>query len=235
MAWLLVAPPILASDLQPGQYLNSTNEQTQPNYQGGGQTQPSMDCGTYSPQQQSNYQQQQQAQQNWTPQPAQPSQPYYGQVQTQQNVQQNYNPGYQQPVTSVNMNGNANAWRGAQPTASESNAQNSGQASRNQNDPNSGATGRALSTVATRVLPVAAAVVGMGLMNKMRTGSMMGYPSYGGYGGMGNMMGMGNGYGYGNSYGGYGGNGGYGMNPMMNPMSRMGMGMGNPMMNMLRF
>jgi hypothetical protein len=239
VAWLLVAPPILASDLQPGEYLNSTNNQSQqPNYQGYTQTQNSMDCGTYAHATQSNNYQQQ-SQQAWTPQTPQPIPPsYYGQVQTQQaQGQQNYNAGYQQPVTNVN----TNAWRGAQPTSSESNTQNSEHASSNQNDPNSGATARAVGQVATRVLPMAAAMVGMGIMNKMRTGSMMGYPSYGGYGGyggMGNMMGYGSPYGYGNSYGGYGGGyggGGYGMNPMMNPMSRMGMGMGNPMMNMIHF
>lgn len=91
---------------------------------------------------------------------------------------------------------------------------------------------------------MAAAMVGMGIMNKMRTGSMMGYPSYGGYGGYGMNPMMMSGYNRnpyygGGGYGGYGGYGGaYGMNPMMNmmnPMSRMGMGMGNPMMNMLHF
>jgi hypothetical protein len=215
MAWLLVAPPILASDLQPGEYLNSTNSQAQqPSYHGYTQTQNSMDCGTYAPPTQSNNYQQQ-PQQAWTPQ-APPPIPasYYGQVQTQQaQGQQNYNSGYQQPITNVNTN---------------SSSQNSAQASKHK-DPNSGQTARAVGQVATRVLPMAAAVVGMGLMNKMRTGSMMGYPSYGGMGGMGNMMRMGNGYGYGNSYGGYGGYGGYGMNPMS------GMGVGNPMMNMPHF
>ena len=238
MAWLFVAPPILASDGQPGDYLNSTNSQSPQTYQGYTQTQSANGAGGYTPP--ANYQQQ--SQQNWTPQQA--SQPnYYGQVQTQQNVpQQNYNSGYQQPTTNVNMSGNA--WRGAQPTASESNTQNSGQASSAQNDPNSGQTARAVGQVATKVLPVAAAMVGMGIMNKMRTGSMMGYPSYGGYGG--NMMGYGNQYGYGN-YGGYGGGyggygGGYGMNPM-NMMSRMGGmgmmggmgGMGMNPLNMIRF
>lgn len=237
MAWLLVAPPLLAYDGQPGDYLNSTNTsnngQSQ-TYQGYTQTQSSNDCGTYAPT--GNYQQQ--SQQNWTPQPAgQPN--YYGQVQTQQSVPpQNYNSGYQPPTTSVNMS----AWQGAQPTASESNTRNSGQASSAQSDPNSGQTARAMGQVATKVLPVAAAMVGMGIMNKMRTGSMMGYPSYG-YGGYGNPYGYGGygGYGYG-GYGGYGG--GYGMNPMnmmMNPMSRMGMGgmgmggMGMNPLNMIRF
>ena len=71
MAWLLVAPPILASDGQPGEYLNSTNNQSQqPSYQGYTQTQNSMDCGTYAPPAQSNNYQQQ-SQQAWTPQPPQ--------------------------------------------------------------------------------------------------------------------------------------------------------------------
>jgi hypothetical protein len=230
MAWLFVAPPILASDLQPGEYLNSTNNQSQqPSYQGYTQTQNSTDCVTYAPPAQSNNYQQQ-SQQAWTPQPPQAIPPsYYGQVQTQQaQGQQNYNSGYQQPITNVNTN---------------SNNQNSQQAS-TQNNSNNNQTASAVGQVATRVLPMAAAMVGMGIMNKMRTGSMMGYPSYGGYGGYGMNPMMMSGYNRnpyygGGGYGGYGGYGGaYGMNPMMNmmnPMSRMGMGMGNPMMNMLHF